>query len=210
MAATATPTSDLSTALGADPGAELLYDNVQMQVPAVALAAIKLALWNTIEDFYQQSTARQEHVFWKMAAGVQTIDFNPFDATWLVAWVLHFNGLSSAKIEPPGLLRDLTFPVPETERSGEAWLALKPVSFDAVIACGAPELWSMWFETILSGTLYRLYGQPAKPYSSPQLAQFHGRAYRSGVAQARDIARRGFSDGGGNWRFPYFAGGRRK
>lgn len=206
--ATTTPTSDLSTALGADPGAERIYDNVQMQVPAVPLSAIKLTLWNTIEDFYIQSTVCREHVYWKMAAEVQTIDFNPYDESKIVAWVLNYSGLTNGKVEHPSVLRDLTYPVPDTERKGEAWLALKPVNFDAVQCHACGDLWSSWFETILSGTLYRLYGQPAKPYSSPTLAQLHAGLYRRGVAMARDTAKRGFSAGSAV-RAPYFAWGRR-
>lgn len=209
MAATTTPTSTLSTAFGADPGVERVYDNVQVQVPSVMLSAVKLALWNTIEDFYIQSTMCREHVFWKMAAGVQTIDFNPFDESRTVAWVLDFSGVGKGKIEPPAVLRDLTFPVPEIERGGEAWLALKPVSFDAVACHACGDLWSSWFETILAGTLYRLYSQPAKPYSSPLLAQVNSSIYRRGIASARDTARRGFT-AGRPVGFPYFArGGRR-
>lgn len=204
---TTTPTSDLSTSLGLDPGVERLYDNVQAQVPAIGLAMVKMAAWNTIEEFYIRSTSRREHLFWQMAAGVQTIDFNPFDENWLVAWILSYTGLPKSKIEPPSTLRDLTFPVSTQDRDGEAWVALKPVSFDAEFET---LLWSQWFETILSGTLHRLYAQPAKPYSSPQLAQFHGAKYRSGLASARDIAQRQFTNGGGNWAFPYFARGRRR
>jgi hypothetical protein len=207
--ATPTPTSNLSTMLGPDPSVERLFDNVQAVVPAVGLAMVKLAAWNTIEEFYIQSTFCREHLFWKMAGGVQTIDFNPFSATELVAWVLSYKGLSRGKIEPPGVLRDLTFPASTEEREGEAWLALKPVSFDAVNCGCSQELWSSWFEPVLDGTLGRLYSQPAKPYSSPQLAQYHMRRYRAGIARARDVANRGFTNGVA-WRFPYFAGGGRR
>jgi hypothetical protein len=205
---TDTPISDLSTALSANPGVERLYDNVQAQVPAIGLAAVKLALWNTIEDFYIQSTLAREHVYWKMAGSIQSVNFNPFDGYRSVVWVLGYTGLYNAKVEYPSVLRDLTRPIPGGDRSGEAWLVLKPVSFEAVQACNQfPELWSTWFETILAGTLYRLYVQPAKPFSNAQLAQFHGKMYRRGVSQARDVARRDNSTGRPT-RFPYYARGR--
>lgn len=207
MAATTTPTSDLSTALGANPGLERLYDNVQAVVPAVGLAAIKLAAWNTIEDFYLSSTVQRQEVYWQMPAESNVLDFNPFDSVWLVAWILSFNGLHNARIEPPSTLRDLTYPIPDTVRTGKALLALRPIDFDVPFP---PELWVQWFDTILSGTLFRLYSQPAKPYSSPQLADFHGKTYRVGIRRARSVADRGFTDGGGRWCFPYFARGRRR
>jgi hypothetical protein len=208
MSGTTTPTSDLSTFLGTDPGLERLYDNVQSSVPAVTLSLVKLAAWNTIEEFYLRSTAKRELVFWQMAPGVQSIDFNPFDANWLVAWLLDFCGLFSWKVDMPGCLIDLNQPL--QQRQGTALLALKPASFSAAFP---QELFVQWFEVILDGVLFRLYGQPAKPYSSPQLAQYHGQRYRRGIADARSIAQRQYTNGPGRWNFPReqgFAMGRRK
>lgn len=205
---TATPTSDLSSFLGSDPGLNRLYDNVQAVVPAVGLSLIKMMAWNTIEEFYLRSTARRETVYWQMAIGVSEVDFNPYDATWLVAWVLDVSGLHAPKIVMPGRLIDLH--APTSPRHGAALLALKPVNFSANVP---EELFSQWFETILDGTLYRLYATPAKPYSSPQLAQYHGGRYRGGIARARAIAQKEFTNGGGRWGFPRmqgFAAGRRK
>jgi hypothetical protein len=156
--ATSTPTSDLSTLLGSDPGIERLYDNVQAEVPAVGLSLIKLAAWNTIEDFYLRSTCRREHVFWQMPSGVYAVDFNPYDADWLVCWVLTYSGLTNAKIEAPALLRDIAWPQSTSLRQGEALVALKPASFTSDFG---PLIWQQWFEVILAGTLHRLYRQPA-------------------------------------------------
>jgi hypothetical protein len=190
------------------PGVERLYDNVQAEVPGVLLPTLKLLAWNAVENFYQQSTLRREHVYWKMGPGARTVDFNPFDAYSLVAWVLNFNGLPFAKVEPPSVLRDLTHPAPTVTREGQAWLALKPASFEAATHCDSAfaELWTTWFETLLSGVLYNLYKQPAKPWSSPQLAQLHGRIYRRGVQTARSEAMRGYY-AGAPVPFPYFARG---
>ena len=202
---TPTPTDDLSTYLGSDPGVERLYDNVQSQVAGVTLAAVKMAAWNTIEDFFIRSTMRREIVFWEMAVGISMVDFNPFDENWLVSWVLEFSGLSRGKVVPPGQLWDLSYP--SGLRQGKVLLALRPVSFDIDYP---PELWANWFEVILSGTLARLYAQPAKPFSSPQLAGVHMNRFEAGVKRARDVAQRGNTNGPGRWCFPYFAGGRRK
>lgn len=204
-AGTSTPSSDLSSALGSNPGLVRLYDNVQAQVPAVILSLVKIEVWNTIEDFYIQSTFRRELVSWQMNVGVQTIDFNPYDENWLVAWVLQTQGLYKYKIDMPARLTDLTNP--SAVRNGEALLALKPVNFNAQFP---DDLFQQWFETILDGTLHRLYRMPAKPYSSPQLAQWHGARYRMGVSRARATAQAGYTDGTGRWNFPYFANGRRK
>jgi hypothetical protein len=206
---TTTPTYDPTSTgfLGADPQVERLYDNIQGTVPAVELAMVKMQIWNTIEDFYIRSTVRRETAYWQMPIGVSSVDFNPFDADWLVCWILGFTGLGRARIDPfSATLYDLHYPT-ATNRKGEALLVLKPTSFAAELS---PMLWSQWFETLMSGVLYRLYGQPVKPYSSPQMAQFHGRRYMSGCASARAIADHGFTDGGGRWLYPYYARGRLK
>lgn len=206
---TATPTYDPAGYLSAeDPNVARLLDNVQATVPSVTLEMVKMQAWNAIEDFYIRSTARREKLFWQMALGVQQLDFNPFDENWLVAWVLDVHGLYYPKVVMPATIID-TQPATSV-RTGSVLLALKPVAYGTCCGILPVELWSQWFETILSGTLARLYLQPAKPYSSPQLAAVEMRKFRNGINQARDIADRGFTDGGGRWMYPYFASGKRK
>jgi hypothetical protein len=207
MAVTLTPTNDLSTAIGSDPGLERLYDNVQLEVPAVTLAMVKVQAWNVIEEFYLRSTVERRDVYWQMGPGINTIDFNPFDESWLVAWVLHFDGIYNGKIDPPSILRDTTFPVANTNRNGQAYLVLRPISLDINFPV---MLWVQWFDVLLAGVLSRLYLQLAKPFSSPQLGQLHGAQYRQGIKRARAYAESQYTDAPGRWRFPYFAHGKRK
>lgn len=205
MAVTPTPTSDLSSFLGANPGLNRLYDNVQAVLPVISLEVIKMMAWNTIEAFYIESTARRELVNWQMAVGVQQLDFNPFDETWLVAWVLQVTGLNNFRIELPGMVIDMNYPA--SPRFGQVMLALKPVSFST----GLPDdLFVQWFDTLLAGVFFRLYSMPMKPYSSPQAALYYGREWRKGIARARGIAAKQFTNGGGYWNYPLFAHGRRK
>lgn len=201
---TATPTGNSNEFLGADPGLTRLTDNLQAEVPAVGLTQINMALWNAIEEFYIRSTSQRRLVNFQLGVGVGQIDFNPYDETWLVAWVLGVWGIPRWQVIPPGLVRNLEETTSPT--LGRALLALKPVSFQVTFP---PELFSNWFETIRHGTLSKLYVMPAKPWSAPPLAQLHGAEYEKGVSQARDMADRGWSAGGGRWRFPYFARGRR-
>lgn len=208
MSGTTTPSSDLSSFLGEDPGVTRLYDNVQAQVAGVGISLVKMQAWNAIEQFYLRSTSRRESVAWTMGQGISQLDFNPFDETWLVAWILHVEGLVQPKVVPPGTLYDML--PPTYVRSGKVLLALKPNAFAAQMPA---ELWQQWFDTILSGVLGRLYAMPAKPWSSPPLAQEHLRIYKAGISQARDIAQRAWTDGAGRWSFPReqgFAMGRRK
>lgn len=186
-----------------------LYDNVQAVLPGVTLPIIDLCLWNTVEEFCIRGTYFRSRVFWQMAEGVSSVDFDPFSASMVVQWVYNVLGLVNWAINPPGQLVDMA--VPSSTRNGSAILVIKPVSYDAVKAGVVPILFTTWFETMLDGVFFRLYGQPAKPWSSPQLAQYHGHRFRQGLNRARDIAERLYSDQQSPWNtYPYFARGRRK
>lgn len=210
MSTTVTPSDDMHTMLGANPDVQRIYDNVLAILPAATLPVVQLALWNAIEEFAIRSTYFRHKAYWQMAPGVYTVDFNPLSASQIVVWVIEQHGLWQWEIRPPATLVDLQ--TPNAARSGWAVLVWRPASFDAVKRLGAfPELWSTWFETILDGTLFRLYGQPIKPWSSPQLAQYHGQRFRQGLNRARDVAERLHSDQQSPRNvFPYFARGRRK
>lgn len=200
--------SDFDTTLSISRGAERVYDTIQSEVPGVLLPAIKLALWNTIEEFYTQSTLLREQVYWRMAPGVRSVTINPFADYRRVIWILDYSGLRESKIEPPSTIHDLTFPVPQTERAGQALVALAPNSFEAAVDCDGmfSALWSTWFETILAGTKQRLFAQPEKPYTNPTLAAFNARMFLRGKLQAKDYTRRRYS-AARPIQFPYFARG---
>lgn len=189
--------------LGDDPGATRIYDNIMAVLPGVQLSAIKMQLWNTIEEFSLRSTVLRDTVNWIIAAGSDRVDLNPYDENLLVCWVLGQQGLFRWTVLSPGTLVDLTGETAQT-RTGTALVALKPASFAVTLP---DTLWSTWFEVILDGTLARLYGQPARPYSSIQLASYHLGRYRGGVNRARHTAQRASMP---TWRFPYFARGRRR
>jgi hypothetical protein len=191
------------------PDVERLYDNIQMMLPAVTLPVIEIDLWNAVQEFCIRSTYFRSKVYWQMAPGVSTVDFNPFDVNTVVVWVLHVEGLTDWEINPPAQLVD--FAPPTANREGFAILALRPRAFDEVKLNTLPELFTTWYETMLDGTLGRLYAMPAKPWSAPPLAQYHGTRFRQGINRARDIAERLHSQQQSRRRnYPYFAAGRRK
>jgi hypothetical protein len=223
MSGTVTPSYGSAAFLGPNPGLARLYDNVQATVPAVQFPLVQLEVWNIIEDFYIKSTWRRENLSWSLAPGDQVVDFNPFSAVWLVSDILNVTGLHRFRIIPPGQLIDASIEgfdgtsdsstADESQRFGTCLVSLKPVSLAAINNSGFVDdsLFSKWFETLLDGVYWKLYSMPAKPWSSPQTAQYHGARYRRGIAAARGMAQTFYSGGAGSrWNFPYFAAGRRK
>ena len=70
-----------------DPGnsdLDRFLDNIQVTMPGVTTDMTTLVAWNTIEDFYQRSTLRREHVFWALPPGITQLDFDPYDKDWRV------------------------------------------------------------------------------------------------------------------------------
>lgn len=203
MSQTATPVNSLGSFLGEQPGAERIYDNVQAVCAGITVAAIKMVLWNTIEDYAIRSTCWQQTLNWTLGIGASSIGFNPIDADTLVVNVMAVTGLAHYIVEPPAVLIDTDPPI--AARSGQVIVSTKPSSFTANLP---GDLFGNRFQGMLDGTLYRLYGQPAKPWTSERLAGYHGRRYNSAINAAKAAALGAHSNQAG-WRFPMFASGRR-
>lgn len=62
-----------------------------------------------------------------------------------------------------------------------------------------------WYDVILDGSLAVLYAQPDKPYTNFPQAEYRGRAFRSGISMARDMARRQMGNAETQWQFPSWA-----
>jgi hypothetical protein len=197
------PICDQPGYLSAEPGPERLLDNLQAMVPGLTLDMANLVCWNAIEDFYMKSTYRREHIYWRMDPGVVVVNFDPYDQNWRVNRFLWLRGYN-LKIEPPGRIRDLTSPPPDSTREGEVLLALKPRSINTPLPY---DVWTTYWETLLNGALHRLYMQPGKPYSDLPAAGMHGKLYRSGIASARADAQAMHLRDAQPWSYPYFASG---
>lgn len=183
-----------------------LFDNVQAVLPGVTTDMVAMVAWNTIEDFYQRSTYRREHVYWQLDPCKTVLQFDPYNRDWRVCRFLGFRGLSNPKFVPPGQVIDVTCPTPDSQRDGEALLALKPNSLDTELPY---DVWTNYFECLLNGVLHRLYLQPGKPWSDLNAMALHGKLYRAGISSARAEAQAHHLREAASWSYPYFATGGR-
>lgn len=198
------PLCDLPGYLSSAPDINRLYDNIQATVPGLTDEMLAMVVWNTIEDFYMTSTYRRELIYFRLDPGVLTLSFDPYDQYWRVSRFLGFSGVANIKFEPPGRIRDLTSPTPDSERNGEIYLSLKPRSLQTPLPY---DVWTTYFDTLYNGACGRLYMQPAKPYSDMNAARVFISMYRKGVASARAEAQSGHMREGSSWSYPYFASG---
>jgi hypothetical protein len=191
------------------PGLDRFYDTIQSRLPGITPPLIDLELDNAIEEFCFRSTYFREQIFWQMQPGISRVALSPYSLQMVTIWVIAQDGLLDYYIEPPATLVDRQ--VPMATRTGKALIVIKPKTLDFVKKGAAPDLFTTWFEPMLDGVLFRLYGIPTKPWSSPQLASYHGTRWWTGVNRARDTAERLNSNQQSPFRnFPYWARGRRK
>ena len=59
-----------------------------------------------------------------------------------------------------------------------------------------------FFNEVLDGVLGRLYSQPGKPYTNLIQSQYHLKRFRDGMALARDMGRKRFSNSTRPWVYP--------
>ena len=62
-----------------------------------------------------------------------------------------------------------------------------------------------WYEPIFDGCVGKLYSMPKKPWSNPQLAMYHLRRFRNGMAAARDATRHNHTSAETRFSFPRWA-----
>jgi hypothetical protein len=67
-------------------------------------------------------------------------------------------------------------------------------------------MFDLFFEDWLNGVLGRMYGIPAKPWTSPTHAQFHLKKFRNKMAFRKQEAMRGLVYNVPAWRFPRVGG----
>ncbi len=196
----------MSASQTATGGLDRIYDAIEAVMPGVLHPVVQLVVWDALEEFCSRSTYWRELLNWEMAIGETQLDLNPVDTNIRVHWVLNVCGLGSCfRIKPTSILVDTSSGVHtpgDTVRSGTAWVVCKPSRLSAEMPAWVDD----WSEGLRDGALYRLYMQPAKPYSSLPMAQFHGKRFRTQIQLARVEAKK-LCEGDAP-RFPYFARGR--
>ena len=182
-------------------GLDRIYDGIEGVLPGVQHSMVQLVLWDAIEEFCTRSTIWRVHVGWSMEAGVASVNLNPIDEVAAAVWVLSVHAPGGRfRLKPPAQLVDLG---PTTmARSGTAKVVAKPRRLaEEVVPSFLVDDWS---EALRDGALYRLYTQPFKPYTSPQLAVLHGKKWRYALTLAQVTAKRANDCPP---YFPYFARG---
>lgn len=183
-----------------------LMKNLRVQLPGAIDDAIKLEVYNALNDFFQGSNIWREDLSVAITAGDKSYTLTPTQTSNIVRLI----GVENSDKLPVSATLDLITQelVLELEPSTNDTYTVQVVLTvnDPVDAEDYPEApdWviNLYMNDIISGVLGRMMAQPAKPYSNAALAVVHTRSFQAATAVARAEANRRFTFGAQRWRFP--------
>jgi hypothetical protein len=189
------------------------------ELPGATWEYVDQVLCEALNEFYTSTGSWVEDLYYDLRAGRQIYNLNPVvgrDVEVLYVNAVFAEGVPrllgepeimshlehGAWVRPAGVLHLNAAPRENVTRGLRVTVVLRPklcareVSDDAVL---------LFFDTIKNGALGRLKAQPSRPWTDLAGAAVCQRRFRKGMAEARDIARRGTSRIESQWRFPPWA-----
>jgi hypothetical protein len=185
-----------------------LVNEVQFKCPGSTVNAIRMEVWNVLDDFCREGLAWRETLSVPLTLSVLTYDLTTTDSTIVHVFNIHHPTLdlqnsvyewNQLQLYTPPKTADLASPV-------SVVAALAPaIDQGADLEHLVPDdMWTTYHRTFVKGVLGLMMSQAAKPYSNPQLAAVNWRGYLSD----RDVARRSVATDGQPgaqlWAFPRF------
>ncbi len=185
-----------------------LLNEVQFKCPGSTVNAIRLEIWNMLDDFCREGLAWRETIQVPVVAGQLTYSITPAGTEIVRAYSIDHDSMDlSAALYEFGTLTLHNVPTASDALSPMyVVVALAPAMTQGsdIENLVPTDMWSKFHRTFVKGTLGLMMAQAAKPYSNPQLAAFYWRGYLSD----RDVARRGADTnevpGAQLWSFPRF------
>lgn len=183
-----------------------LMNNLRISLPGAIDDALKIEVFNVLNDFFQGSNIWREDIEVPVTSGVTSYELTPAGPASIVRLmrVIDENELPvNAVFNIVTGDMDLAF----SPSKDATYVAQVTLTVNDPLDREDFPLFPMWVlnlyqNDIISGVLGRMMAQPAKPYSNTQLAAFHSRNFQSAISAARAEANRGFTYGAQRWRFP--------
>jgi len=190
-----------------------LMNNARVRLPGATDDMLKVELFNVLDEFFQNSKAWKEDITVRGKANKYEYELVPSEPGVIESLI----GVADADERPVraampmlGTLNLQT--APSQDQDYVATVSLTVV--DPVKTDGYPQfpawLLQKYGAHILDGLLGRMMSQIAKPYSSQQMAVYHLKRFRNGMAQARAESKHQNLYAGQTWRFPRIAPGRQR
>lgn len=191
-----------------------ILDSLMSRVQGLDTAFAQAELLSACESFFERSFAWRETLRVTIRAGKRDTTIIP---TVQSSRILHVYYLGDASqtvqlvpftVEGEQSTALMQFIMPSTLRlrvaREEDFVASLAVALTSNTLGDFPEdLLARWREGITNEALARLYAVPSRPWTSNQLALWHGRLAKRDISEAHRMASRGY--GGPLWQFPPFA-----
>ena len=205
--------------MGDDPHIQRVVDSARVNLPGATEGMLRLELFNVVEEFCRETNAWRNCICFSLVPQKCEYPIYPTDSAGEIYRLL---GVESAcPTDPrftahawmplPGIVR-IDFP-PSAYQDLHAMVALSPSELGRNEQYpGLPDhMWSEYGPILTAGVIGKLMAQPAKPYSSTQLAPSYLGKYRREIARTRMFLQHGRLQDGQRWTFPQsFAVRRRK
>lgn len=185
---------------------QFLLAQAKVQLPGASEAEIKAALFDTLREFFIDSSSWTETVQVFIVPETTQYNVTVEDGSTIVRLigVADPNGIPQAAVMPEiGLIQ---FALPYSNAATFTAVLAKTVALPRAtngLPPSIPEgVLPIWHSAILDGVLGNLFMQSAKPYYHVQNAKYHLARFRDGISRARVAALRRNAFGTQAWRFP--------
>lgn len=186
-----------------------LMNNARIRLPGATDGAIQLELFNVLDEFFQRSKIWQKKIEFAVTSADDPDTTTYYIEAESVATINSLMGIVTSKGAPvygtmqtPGEIILNTQPGQDDTYTATVSLTVN----DPVARDNYPEYpqWILdkYYLALLDGLLGRMMSQPAKPFTNIPLATYHGRKFRSAIAQARTDSLRKNLNNAQAWRFP--------
>lgn len=195
---------------------ERILDNLRVRLPGAIDSAIKLELFNVLDELCRDARLWREKISLTVTAAnitAEKVEYEVDPSDGVIVGLMDLRNSDDIPVKGsmdiPGVLE--FDEVPGTADTFEVTVALAPSDIRTSDDMPVIEdwIWEKHYQTIIAGVLSNMMAQAAKPYSNERLGVYHGRKFRGGVASARTEALHSHKYGGQTWRFPHFARGGR-
>ena len=189
---------------------DTLLDSLRATLPGALDSAIQEELRNCVDEFCRHTDAYRQIVDIPLTIGETSYSLIPSGAVIVRVFSIAHPGLDTR-----GSRYDMVDRLVLLSNEPQDFHVAEPLTLEvsltvdktvAAVADWLPaEVWERFYHAFLEGTLGRMHGQAAKPYSAQQKAAYHLSRFRRKMLEYRHDAAVGFAPGGQTWSFPRFA-----
>jgi hypothetical protein len=183
---------------------EYIISQAQVQLPASTDAGIQHELYDTLREFFNDTSSWTEDIPVSVVPDVVTYQLVPVEGQIIrLLGACDQNGIRQAAIMPSLGVLLLRYPLSQDTAITATVVknVVQPTADDFYPV--APDwILPVWGIGILDGLLGRMMNQKSKPYADAELAKYHLSRFRDAIARARTAASRANTYGTQAWIYP--------